>query len=171
MRGSPQSLNSPLCTVGSNEELTSSFEMQQQEVGSLIQKCWTRASGCLAKVSPSSQLPLVRGKSFLLDASEKMGVCGSGCYVTSQSRCSCVGSCRRQLSLALVHFQGCHTAVLAEGKSKVMVFSNLCCPSNSRTALKSREANVALLYRVRLFVGFGVWGWFFWSVWFLGYFL
>lgn len=123
LRGSPQSLNSPLCTVGSNEELTSSFEMQQQEVGSLIQKCWTRASGCLAKVSPSSQLPLVRGKSFLLDASEKMGVCGSGCYVTSQSRCSCVGSCRRQLSLALVHFQGCHTAVLAEGKSKVMVFS------------------------------------------------
>lgn len=136
LRGSPQSLNSPLCTVGSNEELTSSFEMQQQEVGSLIQKCWTRASGCLAKVSPSSQLPLVRGKSFLLDASEKMGVCGSGCYVTSQSRCSRVGSCRRQLSLALVHFQGCHTAVLAEGKSKVMVFSIPVLPQQFQNCFK-----------------------------------
>lgn len=42
--GSPQSLNSTFCTMGSNEELTSSFEMQQQELRSLLH-LWYKNAG------------------------------------------------------------------------------------------------------------------------------
>lgn len=133
---------------------------------------WLRQLGWSVPLLPAAVMKReIIPPSFLLHSSEKMGMCGSSCFVTSQSRRSCVGSCRRQLSSALVHKQGCHTAVLAEGKSKVMGFLYLHCLSNPRTALKSREASVAFLDRVKLFVGFGMWAWFFWSVWFLGYFL